>query len=126
MPEPNYINDVTTSLAPGATVWWYGTFEDVNGVAIPLGSLETLVLSLFVVGSGVAVFEDVNVLNTGRGQVSSGGNYTITFLPTDTAQPPDIGTPFQLQAVMTFTYNQSPNVYTGQHSAVFTFAAFPG
>lgn len=125
MSEPNYINDVTTALAPGASVWWDGSLVDENGNGISLSSLNTLTLSLFVVAGALPVIENADVLNTGRGSVGINGDFTIIFSPSDTAQPANINAPFQLQAVLTFTYNQSPNVYTGQHSAVFTFAAFP-
>lgn len=71
------------------TMYYSGDLTDERGLGIPGATLTTLTLHLYALDASsntiINNVSGVNILNTGRGTVTSSGNLAITLTPDDAA-----------------------------------------
>lgn len=100
---------------------------DQAGAPIPASALDTLTLSIVdpLTGETINNASQVDILNTGRGSVSSSGRLTVQLEVGDTALAYTSGQePVQRSLVLDWTYGSSP--LTGRHQVNFTVLALAG
>lgn len=114
------ISDFTSNpYSAGETVIYTGYFLDQNDAVVPLSGLSALTLSIAdtILGTIVNSVSGVNILNTGRGTVSSAGLVTITLSPSDTALLTSTDVQEGRSLVITFTVSSTG--YVGKKQVNF-------
>lgn len=110
----------------GTTLEYKCQLQDESGTPIPAAQLSTLTLSLLDTYSRAIVnaVSDVNILNTGRGEVDSSGNVVVTLTPVDTAMLIAGDAQEFRSLVLVWTY--ASGAKKGDHEVVFILTALSG
>jgi hypothetical protein len=125
------VNAPNSPFAADTTPVYQGQIVDPYTVGVPAAAISVLTLSIVDTLTLAVILAPTNILNTGRGQVDSSGNLTITFLATPDM---DLGTdPGQQQvqrsAVIDWTYatmGSQASSGSGRHQVNFTVQALAG